>query len=109
MTLDVSSLVEDPEGATIRGIAAQAHAHLASQAGVTSSEAPATAQEKVNWLVPVPVAVRMRLFCLPYAGGVSENVFAKYGLGLSFLCQRTRGTLEGTDLERRKQAEKHVS
>lgn len=91
--LDVSSLVEDPEGATIRGIAAQAHAQSASHAGVTSSDSLATVQEKVNWLVPVPVAVRMRLFCLPYAGGVSENVFAKYAPGWFSLSPRTRATV----------------
>ncbi len=29
------------------------------------------------WVSPAPVSVKMRLFCLPYAGGVSENVFAR--------------------------------
>ncbi len=37
----------------------------------------AAAQERSIWISPTPVSVKMRLFCLPYAGGVSENVFAR--------------------------------
>jgi len=31
------------------------------------------------WIAPAPASVRLRLFCLPYAGGVSEAVFGKWG------------------------------
>ena len=30
-----------------------------------------------QWISPAPVSVKMRLFCLPYAGGISENVFSR--------------------------------
>ena len=33
-----------------------------------------------RWVAPAPFTVKMRLFCLPYAGGVSENVFARCAL-----------------------------
>lgn len=29
------------------------------------------------WISPSPFTVKMRVFCIPYAGGVSENVFAR--------------------------------
>ena len=30
------------------------------------------------WISPSPVTVKQRIFCLPYAGGVSENIYARY-------------------------------
>ena len=33
-----------------------------------------------RWVAPAPFTIKMRLFCLPYAGGVSENVFARCAL-----------------------------
>ena len=39
----------------------------------------ATAASGSLWIAPCPVSVKLRLFCLPYAGGVSENVFARSG------------------------------
>lgn len=32
---------------------------------------------KSMWIAPSPISVKMRLFCFPYAGGISENVFAR--------------------------------
>lgn len=76
LSIEVSSLMEDPEAATVKSIARQAYFILSlPAAGVADSSAGE--EERVSWLVPFPVSVQMRLFCLPYAGGVSENVFAK--------------------------------
>ena len=44
---------------------------------VHGAEVGALVPAKV-WISPAPVSVKMRLFCLPYAGGVSENVFARW-------------------------------
>ena len=74
--LELSALIEDPEHASVRVIAAEALARSDTTAGgsraVTRAE-PAWAR----WVAPAPFTVKMRLFCLPYAGGVSENVFAR--------------------------------
>ena len=59
----------------MRVIAAEAHATLA-RAPVGGTAPPS--EPWSTWIAPSPVSVRMRLFCLPYAGGVSENVFARY-------------------------------
>lgn len=68
--LALTVLLEDPEGATVRRLAtdaAAAAAALDSSVGMAASGS--------LWIAPAPAAVR--LFCLPYAGGVSENVFAR--------------------------------
>ena len=95
--LELMTLIEDPEGATIAAIVSEATvaAAAASSAAVTfaasqqdSLAATAVAQPQQQqalvvrqhapaWISPAPFAVKMRLFCLPYAGGVSENVFAR--------------------------------
>ncbi len=72
---ELASLIEDPQNASVRVIAAEAYASLASgRAG------PQAATETAGslWISPAPATVKMRLFCLPYAGGVSENVYARY-------------------------------
>ena len=101
--MELMVLVEDPQAATIRLIVAEAAAqlatlqpaaggrgqgitvHVAAHAGapLASTHAPAAWQaQKVAtgplWVSPAPVAIKMRIFCLPYAGGVSENVFARW-------------------------------
>lgn len=98
--MELMVLVEDPQAATIRSIVAEASAQLAARgppstaasqpggkqaaaAHVAATAAPATVQQARQapagplWIAPAPVSVKMRLFCLPYAGGVSENVFAR--------------------------------
>ena len=75
----LTGMVEDPEGATIRKLAAEAAAALAGP-GATAPEAAAGPTERGQsslWIAPAPALVKLRLFCLPYAGGVSENVFAR--------------------------------
>ncbi len=61
-------------------IAAEAHATLASGPDGVST---APTEPWSTWIAPSPVSVKLRLFCLPYAGGVSENVFARYDPALT--------------------------
>lgn len=78
-------LIEDPEGATIRALVAEAMATGAA-GGADGAARSATSRGSL-WISPSPVSVKLRLFCLPYAGGVSENVFARYrGLASSSWC-----------------------
>ena len=91
--LELMTLIEDPQGATVAAIAQEAVAAAAASApaAVPEQQRPATAQQEVAlvqrqraavagplWVSPAPVAIKMRIFCLPYAGGVSENVFARW-------------------------------
>lgn len=98
--VELVSLIEDPQGATVRRVAADAAAQLAA---ARSNRAPAVvhvaayasvpgtapvdgaveqqqvvaAAQASQWIAPAPTSVKMRIFCLPYAGGVSENVYAR--------------------------------
>ena len=38
----------------------------------------AEAARQSVWIGRSPISIKLRLFCLPYAGGVSENVFGRY-------------------------------
>ena len=80
------SIIEQPEAATVHSIASElAAAGHAEQA----SSAPVSAPGSL-WICPAPSVVKLRLFCLPYAGGVSENVFARHGpLQLCPCCWRS--------------------
>lgn len=69
--LEVASLMEDPQSTSV--IAAEAFAKLAS--GVAGPRA--AAEMRSVWISPAPVTVKLRLFCLPYAGGISENVYSR--------------------------------
>lgn len=80
--VEIMSLIDDPSSATARSIAQEAHARLQtrSPAGHARSDQPTLAAAKAvgpSWIAPAPVQIKMRLFCLPYAGGVSENVFGR--------------------------------
>lgn len=77
--VELTALVEDPASATVRRLAAEAHAMLAAGGARQRSGAGAGEGRSAVMLAP-PVPVRLRLFCLPYAGGVSENVFARHAL-----------------------------
>jgi hypothetical protein len=78
--LELASLIEDPQNASIRVIAAEAFSKLASG---TAGSAKAAEMRSV-WISPAPVTVKLRLFCLPYAGGISENVYARCGSAVVF-------------------------
>lgn len=85
--LELTSLVEDPSGVTVQQLAAEACARL--QAGQEHPAVQSREAEGSKWIVPCPVNVKLRLFCLPYAGGVSENVFGRCGLSGSLQPQNT--------------------
>lgn len=80
--MQLATLLEDPEGATVLRLAREAHAALrdhnsgGGHAGGSGAGAGRQAARSA-WIAPAPALVRMRLFCLPYAGGVSENIFAR--------------------------------
>ncbi len=71
----LTALIEDPGNTSVQRLAQEARNKLA--AGEGGSGGAAAAQERSLWISPTPVSIKMRLFCLPYAGGVSENVFAR--------------------------------
>jgi len=68
------TLIDDPEGTTIERLVLDIVAN-----SVVKHNAPHThhASAMSTWIAPSPVSVKMRLFCFPYAGGISENVFAR--------------------------------
>ena len=70
-------LIEDPEGATIQRLVAEAAQATSAAGGSARSMAAAASGRGSLWIAPCPVSVKLRLFCLPYAGGVSENVFVR--------------------------------
>ena len=70
--ITLTLLLEDPEGATVSRLAAEAAGAAPSNSGTLAAPASGSL-----WIAPAPATVRMRLFCLPYAGGVSENVYAR--------------------------------
>lgn len=102
--IELMLLVEDPQAATIEAIVLEARAQLAAppqamptpgslaHVAGTADSRPAWESVQVHvtaydgshndsvlpsWVSPAPFSIKMRVFCLPYAGGVSENVFAK--------------------------------
>ena len=74
-------------GATVASLATAAAAAAAAAAppsGLAAVAAPSSSQPALpspwsSWIAPAPSTVRLRLFCLPYAGGVSESVFGRWG------------------------------
>lgn len=70
------SLIEDPMNATIARLAQEAYAKLTL--GGDDQHSIAQIEEKSIWISPAPISIKMRIFCLPYAGGVSSNVFARW-------------------------------
>ena len=90
--LELMTLIEDPQGASVAAIAQEvaATAAAAAPAQAMQRDEPGMAMQPRRvqtsavqavagplWVSPAPVSVKMRIFCLPYAGGVSENVFAR--------------------------------
>ena len=67
-------MIEDPEGVTVERLVLDIIAN-------PGQEHKAPSMLTTNpWIAPSPTGTRLRLFCLPYAGGVSENVFARQAL-----------------------------
>lgn len=71
--LELTILIEDPEHATVQRIVAEALAKSHSGEGQKGSALAL----RSTWISPSPVSIKLRIFCMPYAGGVSENVFAR--------------------------------
>lgn len=91
--MELTTLIEDPENATVQHIVAEAVAKGRSGGG----RAAATGNEaRIGsiWISPSPVSIKMRIFCLPYAGGVSENVFARCAPEFKGRPPRTNPSLE---------------
>lgn len=80
-------LVDDLQAATLHTILSEATQKMQTfltdtngQANVhvtTFPEGSVTAPSSPLWISPAPISIKMRLFCIPYAGGVSENIFAR--------------------------------
>ena len=77
----------DPGGATVQHIAMELEklnlSHSASHSsGAIQSLQAAKRRTAIDtsWIAPSPVTVRMRVFCLPWAGGISENLFSRWAV-----------------------------
>ena len=95
--VDLALLAEDPQGATITSIVAEAVSKISTSSttigigasgalvrsghGGASETTPAVPAGPL-WISPTPVTIKLRLFCLPWAGGVSENLFARWSMML---------------------------
>ena len=70
------ALVEDPQRATLNQLLQDAASACSQDVLTALARVPDTATTS-PWVAKSPVTTKLRLFCLPYAGGVSENVFAR--------------------------------
>ena len=77
--MEITSLISDASSATASKIASEACALLSARGkdNILASAASSASQKHAQWIARAPVTIKMRLFCLPYAGGVSENVFGR--------------------------------
>lgn len=97
--MEITSLISDVSSATASTVSAEAHARLLSQhkGGLDPDQTSLSqAANWVQWIARAPISIKMRLFCLPYAGGVSENVFGRYAAllkGQLTISYTARGTL----------------
>lgn len=94
--VELALMAEDPQGATIQSIVNEAVTKIPTRTSSSSSAAlimqtasnsnEKTAERVLDvgppWISPTPVTVKLRLFCLPWAGGVSENLFARWSMML---------------------------
>lgn len=110
--IDLALLAEDPQGATINSIVEEATSRIAASPITTTSRSSGNTTTTTNgvgnamvgtsttalvslqsqqqqhqpapkqWISPTPVTIKMRLFCLPWAGGMSENLFARWSMML---------------------------
>ena len=68
------TLIENPESTTIEHLVLDI---IASSNELQNASPIDDGDARSMWIAPSPVSVKMRLFCFPYAGGISENVFAR--------------------------------
>jgi len=72
---------EDPGRASVRLIVEEVMGRTAGSGsgGNTLKDVRSGNMIASPWISSAPITIKMRLFCLPYAGGVSENVFGRFG------------------------------
>lgn len=90
--LDMMQLIEDPQSVTLNQLLLEVTAHGKSTAFIRSDKTTLLKNNQASqaqtqpdtahvvgspWIAPAPSFIKMRVFCLPYAGGVSENIFAR--------------------------------
>jgi acyl carrier protein len=76
--LELYALVEDLSVASVDSIVQEIANALQSPLKQRKTHQPDTAPVVGSpWIAPAPSFIKMRVFCLPYAGGVSENIFAR--------------------------------
>lgn len=92
--VELALLAEDPQGATISSVVEEAFSKATALKAETTSNAlmPAGSSQAAReaaevvagplWISPTPVTIKMRIFCLPWAGGMSENLFARWSMML---------------------------
>lgn len=68
------TLIDSPESTTIEQLVTDI---MRSSEDTQSALHVHDESTKSMWIAPSPISVKMRLFCFPYAGGISENVFAR--------------------------------
>ena len=73
--VELMSLIENPAQATLELLAEEVYKNLIAK---SNSKNNYRINEQMSiWISPTPVTIKMRIFCLPYAGGVSANVFSR--------------------------------
>lgn len=69
-----TSLIQQSESTTIQQLVSEI---IASSKEMQNAPHVHDDITQSMWIAPSAVSVKMRLFCFPYAGGISENVFAR--------------------------------
>ena len=76
--VELVSLIENASEVTIEKLAHEVQRLLGSQPHQGEQHAVSQTRAMASFICHAPITVKMRLFCLPYAGGVSANVFGRY-------------------------------
>lgn len=71
-------MIGDPDAASVHLLVQEAVRGHAGGVGSEDKEQQEPGMVLSPWISPAPITIKLRLFCLPYAGGVSENVFGRY-------------------------------
>ena len=75
--LDLAIIFDDPDAASVHLIVLEAMSHYANSAAFAGFCQQENRLIISPWISTAPITIKMRLFCLPYAGGVSENVYGR--------------------------------
>ena len=71
-------MIGDPDAASVHLLVQEAVKGHAGGVAFEDKKQQGGGMNLSPWISPAPITIKMRLFCLPYAGGVSENVFGRY-------------------------------